>query len=175
MNLFSHLVKWFADEEIEYALIGGVAVHCYGYSRATRDVDFAVRSENQDEIVAHLETLGFETLYRSSGFSNHLHSVGSVRVDFLYANGSTGDELFSQTRSMTSTGVADVRVASPEHIVAMKVFACRNDPTRKLKELADIRELVIRQKLDRMLVRGYFEKYGQLELWELLDLADSDD
>ena len=46
------------------------------------------------------------------------------------------------------------------HLVAMKVFAMKNDPSRTFRELADIRFLMTIFGLKRDEVRGYFEKHG---------------
>jgi len=56
-------------------------------------------------------------------------------------------------------GVA-AAVPKPEHLAAMKVTAMKNDPSRKLEELADIRALLRLPEVDREAVRGYFERAG---------------
>lgn len=85
MNLkgvLTNLVRFFAREKIEFALIGAFALKAYGYVRATQDVDFLVKGEAQEKIILFLETLGYETLYRSKGFSNHLHRLAGLgRID----------------------------------------------------------------------------------------------
>ena len=56
-----------------------------------------------------------------------------------------------------------VPVVRPEHIVALKVFAMKNDPDRALREMADIKELLSLPEINLQEVREYFEKYGQME------------
>ena len=70
------LTDFFNHEKLDYALIGAFALHAYGYTRATKDVDFITRLEYQEIIIKYLESIDFETLNRSDSFSNHLYSVG---------------------------------------------------------------------------------------------------
>ena len=61
-------VTGFLDEKgLRYAVIGGGALAAYGLPRTTRDLDLVVESAAQNELVQHLESLGYATLHRSSG------------------------------------------------------------------------------------------------------------
>jgi len=84
-TVLENLIGFFAKEKIDFALIGAFALQAYGYVRATQDIDFVVRCEGQDRIVRFLESLGYETSYRSQGFSNHVRPLAGLgRVDFVY-------------------------------------------------------------------------------------------
>jgi hypothetical protein len=50
-----------------------------------------------------------------------------------------------------------------EHLTALKVFAMKNDPDRTYREMADIKFLFTLTGIDMEAIKGYFEKYGQLE------------
>jgi len=54
-------------------------------------------------------------------------------------------------------------VVKPEHIVALKVFAMKNNPERALREMADIKELLRFNEINLKEVQEYFEKYGQMD------------
>ena len=60
---------------------------------------------------------------------------------------------------MTLLGEIDIPVVSPEHLIAMKLFAAKNDPSRKWRELSDIRELILHTHVDLDDVRHYFILY----------------
>lgn len=47
---------FFEKEGIRYALIGGLAVHAWGYSRATQDIDFVVEGGNRERLIGFTET-----------------------------------------------------------------------------------------------------------------------
>jgi predicted nucleotidyltransferase len=106
-------------------------------------------------------------LYRSSGYSNHLHpSVELGRLDFVYVRGETRNKLFASAREVPLAGGLRVRVPRPEHLAAMKIQAMKNDPERTLQELADIQFLLRLPGVDEEEIRGYFEKQGLLEKFD---------
>jgi hypothetical protein len=51
------------------ALVGGLAMAAYGLPRTTLDLDLVVDGAGQADLVRYLESLGYETLHRSSGYS----------------------------------------------------------------------------------------------------------
>lgn len=159
---FKILTEFFEAQRFDYALIGAYALYAYGYTRATRDVDFITRLEYQDNIVQYLESLGFETLNVSEGFSNHLLAAGSVRVDLVYVADETADIIFHSAKKMGVFQGVNLPVVSGEHLLALKLFAIQNDPQRKFKELADIKTLLQLIDLDKETIWNYFKKY-QLE------------
>jgi len=165
-TVLENLIGFFTREQIDFALIGAFALHTYGYVRATQDIDFVVRGKGRQRVVRFLESLGYETLYRSKGFSNHVHPLASLgRVDFVYVEGDTADRLFSGTKPTMISETISVPVVRPEHLIALKIFAMKNDPERTFREMADIQQLLnlTSQIVDIDEVKGYFEKYGQLE------------
>jgi len=157
---FKILMEFFEREKLDYALIGAFALYAYGYSRATRDVDFITRGESQEIIVTFLESLGFETLNRSAGYSNHLHPIENMRFDLVYVEGDTARIIFEATSKKLVLDGMELPVVSPEHLIQLKLFAIRNDPGRKFKELADIRELIHRTPIDREKIREQFIQDG---------------
>ncbi|MDL1961858.1 MAG: nucleotidyltransferase family protein [Deltaproteobacteria bacterium] len=163
-KVFQLLIEFFERERIDYALIGAFALKAYGYVRATQDVDFIVRQKNQKKIIANLESLGFETIYSSKGYSNHIHHLSDLcRIDFVYVKGDTAETIFNETAKLLVLGNLTLPVVKPEHIVALKVFAMKNDPERALREMADIKELLNLPEINLQKVQKYFEKYGQME------------
>jgi hypothetical protein len=161
---FQLLIDFFERERIDYALIGAFALKAYGYTRATQDVDFIARQKDQKKIIVNLESLGFETLYSSTGYSNHLHPLSGLgRIDFVYVKGDTAESIFKEAVRILLFDDLTVPVVRPEHIVALKVFAMKNDPDRALREMADIKELLSLPEINLQEVQKYFEKYGQME------------
>ena len=74
-NILQLLANHFKQEKIDYALIGAFALKAYGYVRATQDVDFLVRNKHQHKIIGYVESLGYETIYRSVGCPYHVQPV----------------------------------------------------------------------------------------------------
>jgi len=163
-DVFRLLVGFLEKEGIDYALIGAFALKAYGYTRATEDVDFIARTGDQVKIIGFLESLGFETLHCSTGYSNHMHPLSGLgRIDLVYVEGYTADSIFADSKRLLIFGDMTVPVVSPEHLIALKAFAMKNDPERLLSEMADIKFLVGLEGIDLERVRRYFDKYGLME------------
>lgn len=150
-----------------YALAGAFALHAYGLSRATADLYVVVEAGARLDLVPFLESLGYETLHASPGYSNHLHPMPALgRVDCIYVQGETARRLFDQARPASDLGGISVRVPRPEHLAAMKVFAMKNDPSRSLSEMADIQHILGLPGVDEDEIREYFAMHGLLEAYD---------
>jgi len=157
------MVTWLRAEQIPFAVTGGLALHAYGYARFTADVDLVMPYTFQQRVIEHMEGEGYETLYRSVGYSNHLHrDPDRGRIDFIWVDDSTAEKISTSSRSFIVEDV-EVDVPRPEYLVAMKLQAIRNDPSRRLRDLADIQHLVRLPGVDLEEVRNYFARYDLLE------------
>jgi len=162
-SVVDRLVTWFKAERIPFAVTGGLALHAYGYSRLTADVDLLVPRAFQDLVIERMEADGYETLYRSVGYSNHLHKETDLgRVDFIWVDDSTAEKIFSSSKQVLVQDV-EIPVPRPEYLVAMKLQAIRNDPSRRLRDLADIQQLMRLPGVDLDEVRDYFRRYDLLK------------
>lgn len=152
-----------------FALAGGVALAVYGNPRLTLDLDIVTEGEAQEALVAWMEAAGYSTLYRSSGFSNHQHADRSQgRVDFIYVRDETASKLFAGIAVAPGPGGRPVPVPRKEHLIAMKVQAMKNDPSRTWQEMADIVYLIKLDGTNRDEAREYFVKAGLHDKWEEL-------
>jgi hypothetical protein len=156
------VVSGFLEERgYRHALIGAVALAAHGLLRTTQDLDLIVESSAQPDLIRFLEAQGYETLHRSNGYSNHSHpDPDQGRVDFVYVHGETSDRLFSSSSRLRGPGDIEIPVPRPEHLAALKVVAMKNNPSRELQDLADIHYLLTLPEVDRIEVRGYFERHG---------------
>jgi hypothetical protein len=158
------LVPFLEREGFRFAAVGAFGLHAYGLSRATFDLDLATEARAQAALVAFLESLGYETLHRSPGYSNHLHPHSDLgRIDLVYVNGETSRLLFGSGGTTLRLGGHSIRVPRAEHLAAMKIHAMRNDPSRTLQEMADIQFLLRLPDVDEEEIRWYFERSGLLE------------
>lgn len=161
-SISSHL----QERQLRHALAGGVALACYGSTRATVDVDFLVEEAGRGPAIAFLQSLGYETLNVYEGFSNHLHALaGMGRVDLIYLDEPTATTIFSRSRTVQYYSHS-IQVPRPEHLVAMKVAAFSSDPTRTHKDMLDLEFLLRLPGLDQEEVRYYFRKYGLEDRYE---------
>lgn len=154
-------------EKVRFALAGAFALHAYGLSRATSDVDFVTEASARQRLVNFLESLGYETLYSSPGYSNHLHAEAEMgRVDLIYVDGETANRLFDGAEMSFRLGGHELSVPRAEHLAAMKVHAMKNDPGRALQEMADILFLIQLEGVDEDEIREYFESAGLREKFD---------
>jgi hypothetical protein len=160
-RILREVAKFFEREGFNYAIIGAFALHAYGRSRATRDLDFVAESQAQQNLIAFLETMGYETLHVSSGYSTHLHRDPAMgRLDFVYVSSGTSQQLFGSAQRLLVLPGMSVPVPRAEHLAAMKIHAMKNDPKRTFQEMADILFLMQLPGINKMEIRRYFEKQG---------------
>lgn len=151
------------------AVVGALALHAYGHSRATFDLDLVTASAARPELVALLQSLGYETLHVSDGYSSHQHADADWGgIDVVYVDAETARLLFPVCPRRLKLGDREAPVPRAEHLAAMKVQAMRNDPSRLLPDLADVQYLLHLPGTDRGEVRGYFEKAGLLHWYDRL-------
>lgn len=81
------------------------------------------------------------------------------QVDVVYARGGTSDAFFADVRHVEGPGAGVIPVLRAKHLAAMKVFAIKNDPSRTLSELDNIRFLLTLQGVDRNEIRLFFKKH----------------
>jgi len=171
-RVIEEVAGFFDRENARFALAGAFALHAYGLSRATSDLDFVTESRVRERLVTFLESLGYETLYSSPGYSNHLHPKPELgRVDLIYVDGETARRLFESPGASLRLGGHDLKVPRAEHLAAMKVHAMKNDPGRALQEMADIRFLLQLDGVDEREIQEYFEKAGLRERFD--EIKDS--
>jgi hypothetical protein len=164
--------QFFETKGIRYAVVGGLAVHAWGGSRLTRDIDLAVDLRERSRVVGRAESLGYETLHVSEAFSNHLHSDPRYgRIDFMYLSGPTAEQIFAASRVKPIVGDEAAPVASAEHLAMMKGMAMKNFPHRTLFEADDVRLLMSVPGVDRETVRDYYARQGLLELYDAIERA----
>jgi hypothetical protein len=160
-TVLGNLKAFFDEHHVRYAMAGAFALHAHGITRATGDLDFAVEEKARDELRRFLASSGYEELYASEGFSNHVHRDGALgRLDFIYVDQHTADLLFDHARPMTILPGVDAPVPRAEHLAAMKVLAMKNDPSRTFQDMADIQALLRLPGVDKGEIQGYFERHG---------------
>jgi hypothetical protein len=144
-----------------WVVAGGLAMQAYGFARTTQDVDIVTSAEAQDGLVRFMESRGYETLLRSAGFSNHAHADPVWgRVDFIYVDATTAGRVLANCRNLEWRPGRTIPAVSPEHLIAMKVQAMKNDPLREFADMGDIQYLMARPDVSRKAVQRYFEGSG---------------
>lgn len=122
-NDFKEFLQLLNSEKVEYLLVGGYAVGCWGYSRATGDMDIwvAVETDNAVALVRVLQRFGFAAKSLSTEMfltPNRVFRIGvaPLRIDLLTsAEGLDFNRCFSNRKVETLDGV-DVNVLCLEDL-----------------------------------------------------------
>ncbi len=168
-RVYALVAEFLEGRKARVAVVGGLGLHGHGITRATLDLDLVSEAGVQDPLVAFLEATGYETLHRSAGYSNHLHSDPALgRLHLVYVDADTARSLFAGCTSRLELGWRMALVPRAEHLAAMKVQAMKNDPTRELQDLADVQTLLRLPGVDAAEIRGYFERAGLLDRYDAI-------
>jgi hypothetical protein len=174
-KVLAEIARFLEAERARFGLAGAFALQAHGLQRATSDLDLVVEARAQPALLTFLDTLGYERLHVSEGYSNHLHPDPVWgRIDFIYLDARTSDLLFARAISSQILAGVEMLAPSPEHLAAMKVHAMKSDPTRTLKEMADIQFLLGLPGVDEAEVRRYFDEEGLSERFDEIKALAND-
>lgn len=164
------LLGEFEQYGIRYALMGGFAMGLWGVGRATVDIDFLVLRDDADKVEAIMHRLGYECRYRNENVAQYLSPLKIFgEIDYIFAFRPPSRKMLETAETRTVfNDVLSIRVLRPEDIIAMKMQAIKNDPTRRETDLADIRALAEMHKteMDFMLIDQYVKLLDMEELWK---------
>jgi hypothetical protein len=131
----------FEREGIPLLLAGGWAVCHHGYTRLTLDVDWVCRRSNEAEAVALMDRLHFSKLSdgMASRFKSRKNEVFPF-IDLIWVDDATFATMTEHDPEQIKT--PDVPVVNFRALLAMKLFALKDDEAREHKDLLDIRFLL---------------------------------
>lgn len=147
MTLFDELLavlKCLDEAQVEYALIGGLAVAIWGAPRATKDIDLIVRREGLNPAKTALRACDFVMVGSPLEFKdgsevhrvNRVDAAGDVMtVDFMVVDANL--ESAWRDRTKLPFGQRDVAVVSRESLIAMKARAARPQDIADIQNLKD--------------------------------------
>lgn len=160
----------FRGSSTDPALIGGLALAAHQVVRATQDVDFLVDADDADRLHEVILGLGYTCIHRSGDVANYIR--GDEGLDLLYAHRPVARKLLAQADER-DTSMGRLRVISVEGLIAFKLQAHVNDPSRG-RDIDDIRALLRANagsvNLDE--VRQYFRLFEREDLLDEL-IAES--
>ncbi len=139
--------------QVDWALIGALAVSVHTEPRSTRDIDIAIALETikaQDELVQHLIRLGYgnEQLLRHVLLVRKLGVRLEVRgncefplaLALLFSSSGIEPEIVAGASRLEMFPGLFVPVASRGHLIAMKVLS--QNETDRLRDRVDLQQLL---------------------------------
>jgi predicted nucleotidyltransferase len=162
-KVMSALQAQFQDRNIDFALVGGLAIHAMGISRSTRDIDLLTLLSDAGQIDQVMKALGYDVLQRTDDIASYLSKDWEMgRVDVLFARRKYAKAMIQRAKGIPLFG-NEVKVLLPEDMIGLKVQSSSNDPERTHKDMADIETLMRLhgKSLDWDLVREYFKLFDR--------------
>ena len=168
--VFKFIIETFNREKIDFAIIGGLALQFSGISRATRDIDLLIFSEDKAKVKDIMLRHRYKLLYESEDVLNfYSNNFQLGKVDFLLAHRKYAVTMLKRAEEKEILeGKFKVKVLTVEDQIGLKVQSSSNDPERLHQDMADI-ELLIKNNyhdLDLNLLREYFSLFERKEEFE---------
>jgi len=147
-----------SQNKIPHALIGGLALACYGSTRATVDLDLLVREEDKERLKTLFHQNGFNLINESDEV---LQFSGMGYVDILLARRPISQRILQEAGEGGLEGIPLVKV---EDLIGLKIQAYKNDKSRTLQDKADIQFLIENVKnLDWKKIQEYANLFDEWE------------
>jgi nucleotidyltransferase AbiEii toxin of type IV toxin-antitoxin system len=143
-NALVRLVADLREHDIDYVVIGAIALLAYGYPRFTEDIDLVVTREGLARFHEKLIGLGYAPAFK--GARKRLRSTrDGTPVELITAGEFPGDGKEKPVRfpdpSESFVEIDGVKFPSLEKLVELKLASGMTAPDR-LKDLADVQELI---------------------------------
>src|SRR6267378_3635847 len=143
-NALARLDADLKEHEIDYLVIGAIALMAHGYSRFTEDIDLILDSNGLDRF--HNELVGLEYSPAFQGARKRLRSTrDGTPIEIIAAGEYPGDgkpkPVSFPNPSETSVKIDGVKFPTLEKLIELKLASGMTAPDR-LKDLADVQELI---------------------------------
>ena len=145
------LVQRLQEEDIPYALLGGLALAEHGFPRLTEDIDLLLTPAGLQRF--HQRLVGREYRPASSGAHKTMRDTETgVRIEIVTTGEYPGDGLpkpiaFPDPAAPGATiQIEGIRVVTLETLIELKLASGTSAPHR-LRDLADVQDLIVRLEL----------------------------
>lgn len=167
------LVRDLEKNQIDYAVIGAVALNQHGYQRFTHDIDVLMTSEGLQTFRDKLIGLGYRPAFEGAK-KKYRTTDSNVPVEIILTGEYPGDGKPKTVRfpqPTDSTVVIDgVKTISLEKLIELKLASGMTAGDR-LKDLADVQEVIKIKELDSSFAEKLdeFVRSKYLELWQSVE------
>lgn len=138
------------ERGIDYVVIGAVALLAYGYRRFTEDIDLVMTREGLQKFHEELVGLGYAPAF--PGARKRLRSTtDGVSIEVMTTGEYPGDgkpkSVSMPAPAEAATKIDGIKFVTLEKLIELKLASGISAPDR-LKDLADVQELIKIRKLD---------------------------
>jgi hypothetical protein len=156
-------------QQLEFLLIGGLAVIEHGFPRVTTDIDLLVRKRDQGTWKGLARDLGYQPIREADNFHQYERpEITTWPLDLMLVNDITYDRLAEVSLPAHVMG-ASVQMVSLKHLIALKLHVLKQGKLdRFLDDFIDVVELVKANRLDLQTeqFRALFIRYGTADLYD---------
>jgi hypothetical protein len=149
-NALERLAHDLRDRGIDYMVIGAIALLAHGYARFTEDIDLVMTAEGLEKFHKELIGLGYVPSFPNA--RKRLKSTtDNVNIEVMLSGEYPGDgqpkPVSMPIPATASQEIDGVKFVTLEKLIELKLASGISAPDR-LKDLADVQELIKLRKLD---------------------------
>ena len=179
-NTMRNLARRLSEENIDYVVIGGMALALHGFVRPTQDVDLVLSKEGLEQFHELLVGRGYVPVF--PGARKHFRDAETgVKVEIITAGEHPGDgtpkSVVFPLPASAAVNVGEIRVVSLEKLIELKLASGLTAEHRQLRDLADVQQLIetlnLPQELSTRLDSSVKDEY--LRLWRLAQKAKEEE
>ncbi|MCX5885957.1 MAG: nucleotidyltransferase family protein [Proteobacteria bacterium] len=174
-SILSILIEKFKENEVRYALMGGLAFGLWGVGRSTVDIDFLVDRDDLSKIDRVMQELGYECKFKSENVSQYVSPLKIYgEVDFLHAFREASLEMLKRTIEMDILeGSLKIKVLKPEDLIGLKFQAIKNNPLREQTDIEDIKALlsILGGNLDWSEIEEYAKIFDMMDVYKKIRMG----
>jgi hypothetical protein len=143
-NALARLVTDLTKHQIDYLVIGAVALMAYGYPRFTEDIDLIVNANGLNRFHDELIGFGYEPAFQDA--RKRLRSTrDKTPIELIISGGYPGDgkpkPVSFPEPSESFVEIDGVKFPTLEKLIELKLASGMTAPDR-LKDLADVQEMI---------------------------------
>jgi hypothetical protein len=138
-HVVSIITSSLSEKKIPHALIGAMALSCYGMPRFTADMDFLSDETHRKTILAIMKRLGYECFQDEGSFAQFDSELGVYgKVDFMFVQTPEGLEIIASAVDIKDEVMGVVPVVQPTDYAILKLMAIANNRDRMTHDMADL-------------------------------------
>ena len=135
----SRISKKLKRGDINFCLIGAVALGCFGLPRYTSDIDILAEIDDRLAIFSIMEKLSYQCYQKTEVFAQFDLAEGfGGKVDFMFVKTEDGKDIIKNSAVIDDMVFGKVPVVQPADYIILKLMAIANNPERSIKDEADI-------------------------------------
>lgn len=142
-KMISRLTRRFDEQDIPFAATGAMALSAYGLPRFTADIDLLSEAAHRTLIHSLLTEAGFTCFQETETFAQFDSEMGVYgKVDLMFVGTPAGKAMLERRIRVSDDLLGEYPVIQPSDYIVLKLMAAANDPSRQVRDEADIAALL---------------------------------